>query len=127
MATVQQLAERAYVYLPVGSEVRQAFVCQTASNFALFVVNWMTGLTLPWITYRCVAVTEDAIYVLDAPKPSGGATPRSIVATLPRRTRLGPVSGRWGQFTLSGQRYWVKRRFQPQIAAADTEVTDLPT
>jgi hypothetical protein len=25
-----------------------------------------------WIKYRCVAVTEDAIYVMDSPKLSGG-------------------------------------------------------
>lgn len=121
MATVEQLAERASLHLPAGSGVRQVFVCQTASSFALFAVNWMTGLTMPWITYRCVAVTPDAIYVLDAPALSGGANPRSIVATLPRRTRLGPVSGRWGQFTLLGQRHWIKERFQPQITAADAE------
>jgi hypothetical protein len=129
VATAEQLAERASPHLPAGSEVRQAFVCQTASSFALFVINWMTALTMPWITYRCVAVTQDAIYVLDAPSISGGANPRSIVATLPRRTRLGPVSGRWGQFTLLGQRHWIKERFQPQIVAADAEAgfTDNPT
>lgn len=129
MARVEQLAERACRFRPVGSEVRQAFVCQTASSSALFVINWMTGLTMPWITYRCVAVTRDLIYVLDAPSLSGGANPRSIVATFPRRTRLGPVSGRWGQFTLLGQRYWIKERFQPQIVAADAEAgyTDNPT
>ena len=129
MATPQHLAERASPHLPEGSEIRQAFVCQTASHFALFVINWLTALTMPWITYRCVVVTQDAIYVLDAPRISGGANPRSIVATLPRHTRLGPVSGRWGQFTLLGQRHWIKERFQPQIIAADAEAgfTDNPS
>lgn len=74
-----------------------------------------------WITYRCVAITEDAIYVFDSPKLSGGAKPTSIVGRLPRHTQLGPACGRWGQITLLGQRHWVKRRFHTEIADADTE------
>lgn len=85
------------------------------------MLNWATGLTMPWIRYRCVAVTQDAIYVLDAPKLSGGARPQSIAGTLPRQTLLGPVSGRWGQITVLGERHWVKRRFQAEVIAADRE------
>ena len=81
----------------------------------------MTGLTMPWITYRCVAITQDAIFVLNAPRLSGGANPRSVIARLPRHTQLGPVQGWWGRITLLGQTYWIKRRFQDQIAAADAE------
>jgi hypothetical protein len=105
----------------VGSRVRHAFLCQTAPNFAFFLVNWVTGLTMPWITYRCVAVTAEAIYVLDAPRLSGGARPSAIAATLPRHTQLGPVSGRWGELHSLGERHWVKRRCQDQITAADIE------
>ena len=108
MATVAQLKERAASLLPPGSEVQQAFVCQTAANFVIFVVNWLTGLTLGLITYRCVAITGDAIYVFDAPRTSGGANPRSVIATLPRHTQLGPVHGRWSEFALLGKRYWIK-------------------
>jgi hypothetical protein len=121
LATPRQLAELSTPLLPPGSQIRQAFICQTGSSFAVLVANWLTGLTMFWISYRCVAVTEDAIYVLDSPKLSGGARPRSIVGTMPRRTQLGPVSGRWGQVTLLGERYWVKKRFQDQIIAADNE------
>ncbi len=75
-----------------------------------------------WIKYCCVAVTEDAIYVLDSSKLSGGAKPTSITATLPRHTQLGPVSGRWGQLNLLGERHWVvHKRFHTEIIAADTE------
>lgn len=121
MATPKALVERSAPLLPPGSQVRQAFICQTAPNFAFFLNNWATGLTMFWITYRCVAVTQDAIYVLDSTKLSGGARPVSIAGTLPRHTQLGPVSGRWGQLTLLGTRYWVKKRFQGEIAAADAE------
>jgi hypothetical protein len=126
VATPKELAERSALLLPPGSQVRQAFVCQTAPNFAFFLVNWATGLTMPWIKYRCVVVTQDAIYVLDSHKLSGGARPTSIVGTLPRRTQLGPVSGRWSQITLLGKRHWVKKRFHAEIAAADAEVHSSP-
>jgi hypothetical protein len=99
VAVPKDLAERSAPLLPPGSQVRQAFICQTAPNFAFFLINWATGLTMFWITYRCVAVTRDAIYVLDSPK----------------------LSGRWGQMTLLGTRHWVKKRFQSEIAAADAE------
>lgn len=121
MASPGDLAERSTQLLPAGSVVRHAFVCQSAPNFAFFLVNWMTGLTLPWITYRCVAVTDNSIYILDSPKLSGGARPRSVIASLPRHTRLGPVSGRWGQIYLLDERHWVKKRFQGEIMAADAE------
>jgi hypothetical protein len=122
VASPKVLAERSAPLLPPGSQVRQAFICQTAPNFAYFLINWATGLTMFWITYRCVAVTEDAIYVLDSSsKLSGGAQPTSVAGILPRHTRLGPVAGRWGQLTLLGERHWVKKRFQAQITTADAE------
>ena len=122
MATVRDLIERATPLLPRDSNVRHAFICQSAPNFWYFLVNWATGLTMFLVKYRCVVVTDDAIYVLDSPSLSGGARPRSIVGTMPRHTQLGPVSGAWGEVNLLGERHWVKRRFQGEIIAADAEV-----
>ncbi|WP_424213329.1 hypothetical protein ACN20G_15290 [Streptomyces sp. BI20] len=119
------LVRRAMPFLPAGSEVRQAFVCQSAPNFWFFVVTYLTGLTMFRNSYRCVVVTRDAIHVLDGAKWSGGAVPRRLVGTMPRRTRLGPVTGRWGRVDLLGERHWVHRRFHAQIDAADHEA-DLP-
>jgi hypothetical protein len=121
LASPKGLAERSAPLLPPGSQVRQSFVCQTAPNFTFFLINWATGLTMPWVKYRCVAVTPDAIYVLDSHKLSGGARPTSVIGTFPRHPQLGPVSGRWGRMTLFGKRHWVKKRFQAEIAAADAE------
>ena len=115
------LVERSAPFLPAGSEIQQVFIAQTAPSFAYFLVTYLTGLSLPWIRYRCVAITQDAIYVLESSKLSGGARPRSLVGTMPRHTRLGPVSGRWGQVRLLGERHWVHKRFHPAIAAADHE------
>jgi hypothetical protein len=117
----KDLVERARPLLPAGSEIRQVFICQSAPNFFFFIITYLTGLTMFWIKYRCVAVTQDAIYVLESSKPSGGAQPQSLVGTMPRHTRLGPVSGRWGQVNLLGERHWVHKRFHDEIAAADSE------
>jgi hypothetical protein len=110
------LVERAAPFLPEGSEIQQVFICQTAPSFAFFLITYLTGLTMFWIKYRCVAVTQDAIHLLESSKRSGGAKPQSLVGTLPRHTQLGPVSGRWGQVNL----------FHPDIAAADHEAGFTP-
>ncbi|MFI6166370.1 hypothetical protein ACIBCN_06235 [Nocardia sp. NPDC051052] len=117
----KDLVEHSAPFLPAGSQIRQAFICQAAPSFLFFVFAYLTGLTMLWIEYRCVAVTSDAIYVLASSKPSGGAKPRRLLGTMPRNTRLGPVSGRWGQLSLLGERHWVHRRFFDQIADADRE------
>jgi hypothetical protein len=117
----KDLVERAAPFLPAGSEIRQVFVCQAAPNFGFFLITYLTGLTMLWIKYCCVAVTKDAIYVLESSKLSGGAKPQSLVATLPRRTQLGPVSVRWGELNLLGERHRVHKRFHQEVAAADRE------
>ena len=115
------LVDHSAPFLPEGSEIRQVFICQAAPNFAFFFITYLTGLTMFWIKYRCVAITLDAIYVLESSKLSGGAKPQSLVGTLPRHTQLGPVSGRWAQVNLLGERHWVHKRFHDVINDADHE------
>jgi hypothetical protein len=117
------LAKRVSPLLPADSHIRQVFICQTAPHFWLFVVNYLTMLTIFWIKYRCVAVTDEAIYVLESSKFSGASKPRSLVDVLPRKTRLGPVSGRWGQIELLGKKHWVHTRFHHFIDAVDRDAS----
>lgn len=100
--------------------MRQAFIGQAAPNFWFFIVTYLTGLMF-WNKYRCVAVTSEAIYILDSTKWSGGAKPQALVGQMPRKTRLGPVSGRWAEVDLLGERHWVHKRFHDQIRTADRE------
>jgi hypothetical protein len=118
VASGDKLAEHCAPFLPPGSQIRQVFVCQHAPSPWFFLITYLTGLTMFWITYRCVAVAQDAIYVLESSRPSGGAKPKSLVGTLPRQTQLGPVSGRWGQVNLLGERHWVHKRFHQDVRAA---------
>jgi len=117
----ERLAARAAALIPQDVSINQVFVCQTAPAFWLIVVNYITGLAFFWLRFRCVAVTDQAIYVLDSTRFSGGAQPRSLLATLPRQTQLGPVSGRWGEIELMNQRHWVHVRFHDAVRAADLD------
>jgi|GEM_PF-741799 len=117
----QDLVRRASPFLPTGSTIRQAFIAQSAPNFFFFIVTYFTGLTIFWNKYRCIAVTDAAIYVLDGTKLSGGAKPLRLLGTMPRHTKLGPTAGRWTEVQLLGERHWVHQRFRDQIAAADQE------
>ncbi|WOP18509.1 hypothetical protein [Raineyella sp. LH-20] len=121
MAPRADLVERATPLLPPGSVIRQAFIAQSAPNFGYFIITYLTGLTMFRNKYRCVAVTDDALYVLESTKLSGGADPRSLVGTVPRSTRLGPTSGHWTEIDLLGERHWVHQRFYEQLAEADRE------
>jgi hypothetical protein len=114
-----RLATLSQGFLPEGSHIRHAFMCQTAPNVWFFVVNYLTYLTIFWIKYRIVCVTDGAIYVLRGTKFA--IKPREVIATLPRATQLGPVSGRWAKIQLMDERHWVHQRFHPEIIAADLE------
>jgi hypothetical protein len=93
------LVERALSFLPAGSEIHQAFIGQAAPNFRYFIVTYLTSI-MSRNTYR---------------ETSGAGRADA------RHTRLGPVSGRWTQVELLGERHWVHERFYDQIAAADRE------
>ena len=114
------LVETALPFLPAGSDIRQAFIGQAAPSFFYFVITYLTGVMFR-SRYRCVVVTDDAITVLESSRWSGGAKPQEVVGRMPRHTRLGPVSGRWAEVDLLGERHWVHQRFHDQIAAADRE------
>jgi hypothetical protein len=114
------LVARSAPFLPAGSVIRQAFIYQTAPHFSYFLLTYTLGVTR-WNRYGCVAVTEEAIYVLESLKRSAGARPARLLGTMPRRTRLGPASRVWTEMDLLGVRCWVHRRFRDQIAAADRE------
>lgn len=111
-----KLVTRSQPLLPPNSNVRQVFQCQTGPSPYWFL---LTYLVLPWIKYRIVCVTDDAIYVIRANKlvPS---FPKELIETVPRDQQLGPVSGLWAPMQLLGERHWVAKRFHKDIEAADS-------
>ena len=122
MALRDKLVARSQPLLPPGSRIKYTFVCQTGPSPWFFL---LTYLTIFWISYRIVCVTDDAIYVLRSSKLT--FQPRELVATLPRQTQLGPVSGFWARIDLMGERHWVNKRFHKDIEAADYEARQFAT
>ena len=122
----KDLVERVGPFLPAGAEVEQVFIYQSAPSFLFFLITYLTGLTIFWNKYRCVAVTQDGIYVLESNRLSGGGKPQHLLGTLPRHTHLGPVSGRWAQVSILGERGWVHQRFHDQVTAADQQAGFTP-
>jgi hypothetical protein len=114
MSLQNTLATRCQPFLPPDSQIRQVFLAQTGPSPWFFL---LTYLILFAIQYRLVCVTDDGIYVLRASKFL--VKPKELIATLPRQTRLGPVSGLWGQMQLMGERHWVHKRFHKDVNAAD--------
>jgi hypothetical protein len=115
VALRDKLAERSQPLLPPGTQIRQVFMCQSGPNPKwMFLTVWV----LLAAKYRIVCVTDQGIYVLRQSKLQ--VKPKELLATLPRRQQLGPLSGAlWGEFNLMGERHWVHRRFFDDVAAAD--------
>jgi hypothetical protein len=68
--------------------------------------------------YRIAVVTSQRVLVLGAGKASMRAA-RSVVAELPRQTRLGPPSGLWHMILAAGENLHGHRRFVKDIEIAD--------
>ena len=109
-----KLAARVQPLLPPGSQVRHTIVCQTGPNPWFFLLTYLVYF---WIQYRIVVVTDTPSTCCGPARARSGR--RRCVATLPRQTRLGPVSGLWAKIELLGERLWVNKRFQKEIEAAD--------
>ncbi|MFE3800321.1 hypothetical protein KHQ06_25345 [Nocardia tengchongensis] len=115
------IADRAIAFLPPGSEIRQVFVSQTAPHFAYFLPAYLFGVFYK-VRFRCVAVTDDGIYVMEGTRMSGGARPIRLLGVMPRSTRFEPAPGLfWHKVTLLGQRCWVHPPYLVQVLAADRE------
>jgi hypothetical protein len=106
--------------LEPGETLQQVFLAQTGPNpYWLF----LTYLVFFRIRYWAFAVTDRRILVFRSGfwRPSDV---KDLVATFPRETRFGPVSGLWSQIEIGGTRYWVHKRFQKDVEEADAA---LPT
>jgi hypothetical protein len=114
MALRDKLATRSQPLLPDGATIRHVFVGQTGPNPMWLAV---TSFILFSVKYRVVAVTDDAIYVMHSSKMK--LAPKEIVATLPRSTRIGPMSGLWTRVQLGDERVWINKRFRKDVEAAD--------
>lgn len=110
--------------LEPGESIQQVFPALSGPSPYPF----LRFLLLPYVywmmvaRYWVVAVTDRRIVVFRASfwAPS---TVKDVAATLPRSARFGPVSGLWGAVEMGGTRYWVHKRFQQDLRAADADAS----
>jgi hypothetical protein len=124
MAIRDKLTQNVQPLLEPGETLQAVFPAQTGFN------PWLIGLTgfiigMIFTTYVVVAITDKRIAVFKA-GPLAPAKPKELLATFPRDTKLGPVSGIWSKFQLGDRSYWVHKRFHKDIAAAGTEASAAP-
>ena len=68
----------------------------------------------PWWT---IVATDHALLMVKF----AGRSP-VVVKRLPRRTHIGPVSGRWAMISLNGEEMWVRRKYHVEVEAADNAI-----
>jgi len=117
MAVREKIEKHVRPHLEHGEVLEAAFPAQGGANPNLIV---LTGyLTAFWLAkYVVVAVTDRRVALFKA----GALAPmkaRELLASFPRETQLGPLSGLWGAIELGGTRYYVHRRFHGDVRTAD--------
>jgi hypothetical protein len=119
MAIRDKLAARVQPFLEPEERVTNVFVAQQGlSPYLMF----LSTVFVFWFKFRIVAVTDQRIVVFTASawRP---AKPREVFGTLPRETRFGLSSGGlWAKIDLEGQKFFVHKRFQKDVRAADAAI-----
>jgi hypothetical protein len=145
-----RLVARSRPLLPPDARVEHVFACQTGPNplilplvavaFAVFAMLFAGSVRGDWIVVilgpcllvyllyalsaakaRVVCVTDEATLVLAASKT--GMRPKELLATLPRTTLFGPVTGLWARVRVGTEKAWVHKRFHRDVVAADASAT----
>jgi hypothetical protein len=73
------------------------------------------------ITYRCVAVTQDAILCAGEQQAIGRCQPQVAGGHVAAADLAWPGVWSVGQVYLVGERHWVHKRFQQDVTAGDYE------
>jgi hypothetical protein len=103
--------------LEPGESIQQVFPAQSGPQPMLAALIWPL---LFQVKYWIFAVTDRRTLIFCASFWKSRAA-NDLAATLPRSTRFGPVSGLWGALEIGGTRYWVHKRFQKDVQAADAD------
>ena len=122
MAAIRDKIEKnVQPYLEPGEKVQSAFPA-TAGPSPYFLI--LTGYLLSfWMKWVVIVVTDRRILLLKT-SMSGTTKPKELLATFPRETQLGPVSGTYAKVMLGGTPYRVHRRFHKDIRSADSVTPD---
>jgi hypothetical protein len=109
------IAERAQAFLPSGAVIRQVFGVQRAFPIPISFIN---AIVTPLMGWRVVAVSDDAVYVLEASFWFKWR-PKRLLRTLPRTTYFGMMGGPWTKIQLGPETAYVNWRFFKDVRAAN--------
>jgi hypothetical protein len=118
MALRDKIRERAQPLLEPGENIEEVFLAQEGKG-------WMLGLgggllLLLFAKPLVVVVSDRAIVVFRQSKLT--ATPKDLLARLPRTTRFGPVKRIWAKVPLSGKQIYIHRRFHGDVRRSDAQL-----
>lgn len=115
VAIREKITENAQHLLEPGEQIQAVIPAQTKSG-------WLGALGMIWLLianrYRPVVVTDRRIIITDSGKMAPGK-PKTVVATVPRSTQIGPAKGVWWKSESLGQTLYVNKRFHKDVEQAD--------
>jgi hypothetical protein len=115
MAIRDTMRSNASGLLHEGESVQAVFGAQTTSQWWV-LVSYL--IIIVRNSYRVVVVTDRRIVVCRSGRLR--MTPvNGVVAELPRNTMIGPAHGLWYRCETLGERCYIHKRFQKDVAAAD--------
>jgi hypothetical protein len=119
MAIRDKIRQRVGPMLP-GQNVRYTIWAQSG------VPPFLNGAIFFFLMrFKIIAVTDQSITVFKSSRWS--ASPKEMLGTFPRATRLGPTNGvLWSKTYFDGEKTYVHRRFWKDIEAADAEIGGVP-
>jgi hypothetical protein len=120
MALRDKLRERVQPLLEPGETIQEVFLAQEGKS-------WMLGLgggllLLLFAKPLVVVATDRGIVVFRQSKLT--ATPKELLARLPRNTHFGPVKGLWAKVALCGKQIYIPRRFHGDVKRADAQLDE---
>jgi hypothetical protein len=117
MAIRDKIARNVQPHLDQGETLQAGFPAQGGvSPWILPITGYLAAFFLS--NYVVVAVTDRRIAIFKA-SPLATTKPKELLGSLPRQTRLGPVSGVWSKIDLGGTGYYVHKRFHKDVEAAN--------
>ena len=116
IAIRERIIENVQPLLEPGEQIQAVIPAQTKSGW----LGALGGILLIFFNrYRPVVVTDRRIVITDAGRWAQ-SKPKTIVASVPRSTQIGPPSGLWWKSSSLGQPLFINKRFHKDVEQADS-------
>ena len=113
-----KIVERAAPFLQQGEQPQAAFAAMTVSPLKVALIGFI--LASRKRPYRAILATDRRILVLEATMGMRKIT--GLLRELPRATRIGPAKGLHYKTDVLGERMWIPKVEQRQVAEADAAI-----